>query len=163
MIWMCFKAHGRVVDHCCSPVLRVRVSYDVLYCTVLYCTVLCTVLRARVSYDVMVRATRRENWYPATLRASLRRPANHGADAGHVTTADQSQAAAATSHIRCPNSKNFKHIYFNTSIISPGERIDGLRKELVKWCAASSNTSNQGDNWIEKFLCLVLPEPKYYM
>ena len=58
MIWMCFKAHGRVVDHCCSPVLRVRVTYDVLYyCTVLYCTV----LRARVSYDVMVRATRREN------------------------------------------------------------------------------------------------------
>ena len=100
----------------------------VLYCTVLYCTV----LRARVSYDVMVRATRRENWYPATLRASLRRPANHGADTGHVTTADQSQAAAATSHIRCPNSKNFKHIYFNTSIISAGEPDRRIESEAGK-------------------------------
>ena len=95
--------------------------------------------------DVMAKyntlSTYRENWYFNIQPCSY---CSHRHD------------ARLTAHTT--DNKNFKHIYFNTSIINSGEgevSVVSLFYKMLKWLykEAWCGISKQASNWIPNFSC----------
>ena len=132
---MWFKAYARVVDHCCVP------GWAMLWWSGQHAG----------KIDTRPHCAHRSAAPPTTAqtRVTWPQPTNHRPPPPRPTS-DAQTAKTSNTFILTPQ------------LLAQESRIDGLRVKLVKWCVTSSNTSNQGSNWIENFLRLVLPEPKYY-
>ena len=132
---MWFKAYARVVDHCCVP------GWAMMWWSGQHAG----------KIDTRPHCAHRSAAPPTTAqtRVTWPQPTNHRPPPPRPTS-DAQTAKTSNTFILTPQ------------LLAQESRIDGLRVKLVKWCVTSSNTSNQGSNWIENFLRLVLPEPKYY-